>query len=101
MSGGLDWRDARARAAAAAPVQTVEAVSLDVAAGRVLAEDLRTPIPLPHYASSAMDGWAVRGDAPWGLVARRELEPGEATVTSGRPAPRPRRASPCWRPACS
>ncbi len=80
MSGGLDWRDARARAAAAAPAPAVEVVPLDLAAGRVLAEDLRTPIPLPHYASSAMDGWAVRGDAPWGLVDRLGLEPGEAAV---------------------
>ena len=80
MSSGLDWRDARARAAAAAPAPAVEVVPLDLAAGRVLAEDLRTPIPLPHYASSAMDGWAVRGDAPWGLVDRLELEPGEAAV---------------------
>lgn len=80
MSAGLGWRDARARAAAAAPAPVVEVVPLDAAAGRVLAEDLRTTIPLPHYASSAMDGWAVRGDAPWGLVDRQELGPGEATV---------------------
>jgi len=80
VSGGLDWRDARARAAAAAPAPVVEVVPLDLAVGRVLAEDLRTPIPLPHYASSAMDGWAVRGEAPWDLVDRDGIDPGEAAL---------------------
>ncbi len=75
---GLDWRDARARAAAAAPAPVVEVVPLDVAVGRVLAEDLRTPIPLPHYASSAMDGWAVRGER---AVAHRRRA---ATGSTGR-----------------
>ncbi|KRE25774.1 molybdopterin molybdotransferase MoeA [Agromyces sp. Soil535] len=85
MSRGLDWHDARARAAAATPVPAVESVPLEHAVGRVLAEDVRTPIPLPHYASSAMDGWAVRGEPPWRLVAGPEPGAGEtvAIVTGG------------------
>ena len=71
MTRGLDWRDARARAADAAPGAVVELVPLDGAVGRVLAEDVRTPIPLPHYPSSAMDGWAVRGEPPWRIVSGR------------------------------
>lgn len=58
----------------------VEAVPLEGAVGRVLAENLRTAIPLPHYASSAMDGWAVRGEAPWRLTEATEPAPGEAVV---------------------
>ena len=52
----------------------------DAAVARELAEDLRTPIPLPHYASSAMDGWAIRGEGPWRLVVGREPAVGEAVV---------------------
>ncbi len=85
MSRRLDWRDARAGAAAAAPEAVAELVPLDGAVGRVLAEDVRTPIPLPHYPSSAMDGWAVRGEPPWRIVAGRDPAPGDAIaiVTGG------------------
>ncbi|MGW4929520.1 molybdopterin molybdotransferase MoeA [Agromyces sp. NPDC004153] len=80
MSRGLAWQVARERAAAAAPVSASEHVPLHRAVGRVLAEDVRTPIPLPHYASSAMDGWAVRGGSPWRLVEGPGIEAGEAVV---------------------
>ena len=36
-----------------------EAVSLDAALGRVLAEDVTSTIPVPPFDSSAMDGYAV------------------------------------------
>ncbi|MCE2802942.1 MAG: hypothetical protein LW836_05370 [Gemmatimonadetes bacterium] len=39
----------------------VESVGLGEALGRVLAADVRSPITLPHWANSAMDGYAVRG----------------------------------------
>ena len=45
-----------------------ELVALDRAVGRRLADDLVTPIDLPHFASAAMDGWLVVGDGPWELV---------------------------------
>ena len=80
MNGRLDWRTARQRAAAAAPAPATEHVPLHRAVGRVLVEDVATPIPLPHYASSAMDGWAVRGGWPWRFVEGPELEDGEAVV---------------------
>lgn len=78
--GRLDWARARERAAAAAPDGVIEDVPLAAAVGRVLAASLTTSIPLPHYASSAMDGWAVRGAAPWRLVEGGEPGPGEAVV---------------------
>ena len=40
----------------------VEEVSLHEALGRVLAADAISPITLPHWTNSAMDGYAVRGD---------------------------------------
>lgn len=45
-----------------------EQVPLSRASGRVLAEDVRAACAVPHYASSAMDGYAVRGPGPWELV---------------------------------
>ncbi|KHL03861.1 molybdopterin molybdotransferase MoeA [Sinomonas humi] len=66
------WSEARAAAAAAgSPIPPAEA-PLSACAGRALAKDLTALTPLPHYASSAMDGWAVSGSGPWILA-----EPGE------------------------
>jgi molybdopterin molybdotransferase len=59
-----------------------EAVPLVAAAGRVLAEDARAGVDLPPFASSAMDGFAVRAvDTPGRL-------PVVARIAAGRPAPR-------------
>lgn len=66
-----------------------ERVALDDAAGRVLAEPATARVDLPPFASSAMDGFAVRSaDTPGRLPVReriaagrpagRALEPGEA-----------------------
>jgi molybdopterin molybdotransferase len=58
-----------------------ERVPLDEAAGRVLAEPARSVVDLPPFASSAMDGFAVRSaDTPRTL-------PVVARVAAGRPAP--------------
>lgn len=46
-----------------------ESVPLQEALGRILAEPLTASIPIPHYASSAMDGWAIAGPGPWTLLA--------------------------------
>jgi molybdopterin molybdotransferase len=66
-----------------------EPVPLAAAAGRVIAEDARSGVDLPPFASSAMDGFAVRSsDTPGrlsivariaaGVPAPRALVPGEA-----------------------
>jgi molybdopterin molybdotransferase len=71
-----------------APLET-EDVPLAASAGRVLAEDARSVVDLPPFASSAMDGFAIRSeDAPGtfpvvdrvaaGRPARRRLEAGQA-----------------------
>ena len=81
----LEWHAARAVAAAAASTLASESVALDQAVGRVLASDLRALTDVPHYASSAMDGWAVSGAGPWQLVDDAVLGPGLASliVTGG------------------
>ena len=60
----------------------VETVSLGDAAGRVLAEAALARVDLPPFASSAMDGFAVRsGDVP-GML------PIVARIAAGRPSDR-------------
>ena len=58
-----------------------ERVALDDACGRVLAEDVRAPGPLPPFDYSAMDGYAVAtsdlpGDGPWELPVVGESSAG-------------------------
>lgn len=69
------------------PIGRTEAVSTADALGRVLAEDTRAPADLPHFARSAMDGYAVRADdthgATEGLPAYLKVV-GE--VAMGKPA---------------
>jgi molybdopterin molybdotransferase len=53
--------EARRRlAAAVAPIDRLERVPLDDAAGRVAADTVRAPLDVPPFARSAMDGYAVR-----------------------------------------
>jgi molybdopterin molybdotransferase len=44
-----------------APVQGTLRVPVRAALGRVLAEDVRSPVDVPAHRNSAMDGWAMRG----------------------------------------
>jgi molybdopterin molybdotransferase len=80
-----DWHAARAYSYRAPHRLHPESVPLSEAIGRVLASDMVALCDVPHYASSAMDGWAVAGAAPWRLVRSQSLHPGEATpiVTGG------------------
>ena len=42
------------------PLAAIEAVPLAEADGRILAADLVAPMPLPPFANSAVDGYAIR-----------------------------------------
>jgi molybdopterin molybdotransferase len=60
-----------------------ESVALEHAAGRVLAEPAHARVDLPPFASSAMDGFALRaGDIPG------ELRVADLDIAAGRPAER-------------
>ncbi|MFJ3905252.1 molybdopterin molybdotransferase MoeA [Streptomyces sp. NPDC090025] len=67
------WPEARAVAARAgaraAAGRDPQAVPLDRALGRVLAEPLPALTDLPSFDTSAMDGWAVAGPGPWRIDA--------------------------------
>ncbi|MEQ4519461.1 molybdopterin molybdotransferase MoeA [Pseudarthrobacter sp. B907] len=66
------WQEARQLAFDCATPIPAASVPLRHALGRTLAEDLTALHDMPHYASSAMDGWAVNGSGPWILA-----EPGQ------------------------
>lgn len=89
----LSVADARAAIAAAlasraAPAASRrETVALEDAVGRVLAEDLLSPIDVPAHDNSAMDGYAFDGAA---LAAGTALAlPVAGTVYAGTPWPAP------------
>ncbi|MBA3475237.1 MAG: molybdopterin molybdotransferase MoeA [Actinobacteria bacterium] len=93
MSPLLSIEEALARVLARARPLGSELVPVASASGRVLAEDVTARVDLPPFASSAMDGFAVRAaDLPGrlpvvhriaaGLPADRRLAPGEAMEIS-------------------
>ncbi|TLM81463.1 molybdopterin molybdotransferase MoeA [Pseudarthrobacter sp. NamE2] len=59
------WQEAREAAFDAATPIPAGPVALELALGRRLDEDIVALQDMPHYASSAMDGWAVNGTGPW------------------------------------
>ena len=89
MADLISLEEALARIFEQARPLDAEPVPLAAAGGRVIAEDARSGVDLPPFASSAMDGFAVRSsDTPGrlpivariaaGVPAPRALEPGEA-----------------------
>jgi len=95
----LSIDEALARVLARVRPLGAERVPVAAAAGRVLAEDVAAQVDLPSFASSAMDGFAVRAaDLPGrlpvvfriaaGLPADRPLAPGEAMeISTGAAVP--------------
>lgn len=59
------WAEARQAAFDAAGPIPAAPVALELALGRRLDRDIVALQDMPHYASSAMDGWAVNGTGPW------------------------------------
>jgi molybdopterin molybdotransferase len=104
-----DWlsvRDARARILRAVSPLSSESRGLLDCLGFVLAEELRSPLDLPPWDNSAMDGFAVRaadvrgasadspialpvaGDLPAGASPAGPLAPGTAVrIMTGAPVP--------------
>jgi molybdopterin molybdotransferase len=93
VNGLLTLEEAQRRVLAHCRPLEAEAVPVREAAGRVLAEDARAVVDLPPFASSAMDGFAVRAaDLPGrleivdasaaGRPAKRQLAAGQAIAIS-------------------
>lgn len=98
----LTYDDALARILAQMTPLTPTDTPLSEALGRVLAEDVTTPFPLPPFANSSMDGFAVRaadvaahpavlpvaGDIAAGATTVPTLLPGQALrIMTGAPVP--------------
>jgi molybdopterin molybdotransferase len=93
MSGLLSIEDALRRVLARVVALEPESLPVEDAAGRFLADDVTAQVDLPPFASSAMDGYALRaGDTPGrlpvvfriaaGVPAERALAAGEAMAIS-------------------
>jgi len=86
----LSVAEAVARIVAGVRPLDEESVSLRDALGRVLAHDVISPITLPHWTNSAMDGYAVRGAD---IIGASDTEPVELpvleTIAAGAFATRP------------
>jgi molybdopterin molybdotransferase len=72
------------------PVEEVETVDLRHADGRILAQDIAAPSPLPPFTNSAVDGYAVRGrdlarDGPLVFQVEGRIQAGAAQVESITP----------------
>jgi molybdopterin molybdotransferase len=78
----VDWSTARTLAHGAGRPLPFQTVNLADALGQTLAEPVHALQAIPHYASSAMDGWAVSGEPPWTLVSHTVHE----EHPRGRPA---------------
>jgi molybdopterin molybdotransferase len=83
MAKLLPYDQAVARALGDVTALGAEDVGLEAALGRVLAEDLVAPRPLPPFTHSAMDGWAVAagslaGAPPFTLPVAGESRAGRA-----------------------
>ncbi len=77
------------------PAQELETIPLEKSIGRVLANKEVSPIPLPPFNNSAMDGYLIstsslKGKGPWSLDVIGRIAAGDA----GNAAPQP---NTCWR----
>ena len=77
--------EARGRVLGAVRTLGVESVPLDVALGRVLAEEVRSQVHVPPFDSSAMDGFAVPAGAEGDLEVIGEARAGAPASTAVRP----------------
>ncbi|MET4060787.1 molybdopterin molybdotransferase [Arthrobacter sp. UYP6] len=96
LQPNASWEHARSSAFSAGRALPFETVPLAEALGQILAQDTAALQPVPHYASSAMDGWAVAGPPPWQLVTHQEppaqrwqihKESGRRPLQSGQAVP--------------
>lgn len=67
MGSAVTWTEARRRIIDG--FDTTRGVAARPAAGDVVSRPVLCPVNVPHYTSSAMDGFAVNGPGPWRLLA--------------------------------
>src|SRR4051794_4780287 len=67
----LELEVARETILASLPAATPEVVPLDSAPGRVLLDTISSPLALPSFDNSGMDGYAVRAEDLSGVTAEK------------------------------
>ncbi len=86
MQALLSLEAAQAKVLDAVAPPVAETVPIDVAAGRVTAEPVQALVDLPPFASSAMDGFAVRAaDVPGTLTVVEDVAAGSPSAHTLRP----------------
>ncbi|EMY34828.1 MoeA domain-containing protein domain I and II [Arthrobacter crystallopoietes BAB-32] len=75
------WSAGREALAAGTAGWTASSAPLEQCLGLVLAEPITAQLPVPHYASSAMDGWVLAGTEPW------QLKPPGSALAASEAAP--------------
>ena len=60
-----EWDEARRIAHAIPETLPNMWLQLKDTMGEILAEPISALMPVPHYASASMDGWAISGEGPW------------------------------------
>src|SRR5689334_7149806 len=80
-----DEAERRFRAAIDTRPRGTETVALDAALGRVLASDVVSPVDVPSFDRSNVDGFAVASDSTFGASEEmpRCLQLGEETIHTG------------------
>src|SRR5215467_14216586 len=80
-----DEAERRFQAAIDATPRGIEHVSLDAALGRVLAADVVSPVDVPSFDRSNVDGFAVVADSTYGASEEqpRRLQLSEETIHTG------------------
>ncbi|MGT2426331.1 hypothetical protein [Amnibacterium kyonggiense] len=78
MTADPSWAAVRELAASWPAGRAVD-VPVHEAIGAVPTDDVLAPRPIPHYDSSAMDGWAVAGPPPGGSPRRTSSCPARRT----------------------
>lgn len=79
-----------------APARRVTRLPLEQALGRVLAEDLASPEPLPSFPRSGMDGYALHSIATLGATRETPVTlPLSGVIPAGHPLPEPLPAGCC------
>src|SRR5215475_9997945 len=75
----------RFRAAIDATPRGIESVPLDAALGRVLAADVVSPVDVPSFDRSNVDGFAVVSDSTFGASEEipRRMQLSEETIHTG------------------
>lgn len=73
----VDWDEARQIAHRIPEPLPSRLLPLTDALGETLAETITAIMPVPHYASAAIDGWAVAGEGPWRIRTPQPAETDE------------------------